>query len=174
MAHELVVFSWVAVMDCRHHPRLSSDLFYQSLSLNATGSEPLRRICRIFCGDTGGDHGLHDYCLDDPVSMKDPTGLFPPALLLLAGIGSSLGLGLGGSYGAAAIVDSITKAHDGQESTAARDAIKSVAPRVAQIHNAAFFPGKVATGYASTGIWRVLAGISLMELLMKGSGDSTK
>ena len=27
-------------------------------------------------GDTGGDHDLHDYCLDDPVSMRDPLGLF--------------------------------------------------------------------------------------------------
>ncbi len=26
-------------------------------------------------GDTGGDHDLYDYCVDDPVSMNDPSGL---------------------------------------------------------------------------------------------------
>ena len=27
-------------------------------------------------GDTGGDHDLWDYCVDDPVTMNDPMGLF--------------------------------------------------------------------------------------------------
>ena len=27
-------------------------------------------------GDTGGDHDLYDYCVDDPVSFVDPQGLF--------------------------------------------------------------------------------------------------
>lgn len=26
-------------------------------------------------GDTGGDHDVYDYCVDDPVSMRDPSGL---------------------------------------------------------------------------------------------------
>ena len=26
-------------------------------------------------GDTGGDHDLYDYCVDDPVSFVDPQGL---------------------------------------------------------------------------------------------------
>jgi len=26
-------------------------------------------------GDTGGDHDLYDYCIDDPVNRVDPTGL---------------------------------------------------------------------------------------------------
>lgn len=26
-------------------------------------------------GDTGGDHDLYEYCVDDPVTMNDPTGL---------------------------------------------------------------------------------------------------
>ena len=47
-------------------------------------------------GDTGGDHDLYGYCVDDPVSMNDPSGLFPPALLLLAGKAGSVGIGLGG------------------------------------------------------------------------------
>ncbi len=38
-------------------------------------------------GDTGGDHDLYDYCIDDPVTLNDPTGLFPPALYALALMG---------------------------------------------------------------------------------------
>lgn len=38
-------------------------------------------------GDTGGDHDLWDYCVDDPVSLVDPSGLNPAIipLLFLAG-----------------------------------------------------------------------------------------
>ena len=32
-------------------------------------------------GDTGGDHDLYDYCIDDPVTMNDPSGLSPGLLL---------------------------------------------------------------------------------------------
>ncbi|SBV99020.1 hypothetical protein KL86DPRO_11493 [uncultured delta proteobacterium] len=28
-------------------------------------------------GDTGGDHDVYDYCVDDPVSLVDPAGLNP-------------------------------------------------------------------------------------------------
>ena len=28
-------------------------------------------------GDTGGDHDVYDYCIDDPVTMNDPSGLYP-------------------------------------------------------------------------------------------------
>ncbi len=31
-------------------------------------------------GDTGGDHDLYDYCVDDPVSAYDPTGLIQQGL----------------------------------------------------------------------------------------------
>ncbi|HEU6436151.1 MAG TPA: RHS repeat-associated core domain-containing protein [Nitratidesulfovibrio sp.] len=31
-------------------------------------------------GDTGGDHDLYDYCVDDPVSAYDPTGLIQHGL----------------------------------------------------------------------------------------------
>ncbi len=31
-------------------------------------------------GDTGGDHDLYDYCVDDPVSAYDPTGLIKQGL----------------------------------------------------------------------------------------------
>jgi RHS repeat-associated protein len=31
-------------------------------------------------GDTGGDHDLYDYCVDDPVSAYDPTGLIMQGL----------------------------------------------------------------------------------------------
>ena len=32
-------------------------------------------------GDTGGDHDLYDYCVDDPVSCVDPAGLFPGSVM---------------------------------------------------------------------------------------------
>ena len=89
-------------------------------------------------GDTGGDHDLYDYCVDDPVSMNDPSGLFPPALLLLAGMAGSAGIGLGGAYGAAKIVDAIKELQEGKESSVARDAIKTVAPHAVDIHTKAF------------------------------------
>ena len=38
-------------------------------------------------GDTGGNHDLYDYCIDDPLTMNDPSGLFPPALYALAAFG---------------------------------------------------------------------------------------
>ena len=35
-----------------------------------------RFTCPDPLGDTGGDHDLYDYCVDDPVNMTDPSGLF--------------------------------------------------------------------------------------------------
>lgn len=35
-----------------------------------------RFTCPDPMGDTGGDHDLYDYCVDDPVNMRDPMGLF--------------------------------------------------------------------------------------------------
>ncbi len=34
-----------------------------------------RFTCPDPLGDTGGDHDLYDYCVDDPVNMVDPEGL---------------------------------------------------------------------------------------------------
>ena len=38
-----------------------------------------RFTCPDPLGDTGGDHDLYDYCVDDPVSLVDPLGLNPHA-----------------------------------------------------------------------------------------------
>ena len=118
-------------------------------------------------GDTGGDHDVYEYCVDDPVSCVDPTGLwFLPALAwayrgtvaladsypYLAGAAGGalgLGLGLGGSYLAAAGVDKwgshyappgMRNNGPQKESTAARDAVKAVAPAVAATHAAGLAP----------------------------------
>lgn len=84
-------------------------------------------------GDTGGDHDLYDYCVDDPVTMNDPMGLFPAALAFLGGQGLALGLGLGGAYGAATVADQIKSSRDGEKSTVARDAITTITPPLAGI-----------------------------------------
>lgn len=39
-----------------------------------------RFTCPDPLGDTGGDHDLYDYCVDDPVSLVDPIGLNPFAV----------------------------------------------------------------------------------------------
>ncbi|MDL2210781.1 hypothetical protein LJC26_08265, partial [Desulfovibrio sp. OttesenSCG-928-O18] len=41
---------------------------YDPLTGRFTSPDPL--------GDTGGDHDLYDYCVDDPVTMRDGKGLF--------------------------------------------------------------------------------------------------
>lgn len=85
-------------------------------------------------GDTGGDHDLYDYCVDDPVSFTDKAGLtpaaIPPLAIYIAAKLGALGLGLGGTYGAAYVVDKIKSKKDGEESTETRDTIKKVAPEV--------------------------------------------
>ena len=40
-----------------------------------------RFTCPDPLGDTGGDHDLYDYCVDDPVNMVDPEGLRGEALV---------------------------------------------------------------------------------------------
>jgi hypothetical protein len=76
----------------------------------------------------------------------DPTGLNPAAALAIAlsaaGKLGALGLGLGGAYAAATIVDEAITQRDGEESTTARDAIKEIAPTVIDIQGAAPGLGK--------------------------------
>ncbi|MCL1939889.1 MAG: RHS repeat-associated core domain-containing protein [Desulfovibrionaceae bacterium] len=88
-------------------------------------------------GDTGGDHDLYDYCVDDPVTMNDPTGLTPlialsplikAALAGTAGKAAALGLGLAGAYGAAKAVDKL----EGKGGTKAQDGVEAVASKVAR------------------------------------------
>ena len=125
-------------------------------------------------GDTGGDHDLWDYCVDDPVSINDPTGLWPPLLVLAAGIAGSLGLGVGGSYGAAKIADSIKTNQEGMESSAGRDAVLKVTPKVINTHRAAFLPGELAAGAAVGKLGQTLLTKSFLEFFLKGKGDSSQ
>lgn len=43
-----------------------------------------RFTCKDPAGDTGGDHDLYDYCVDDPVNALDPKGLLGQPLKYLA------------------------------------------------------------------------------------------
>ncbi|MDL2210766.1 RHS repeat-associated core domain-containing protein, partial [Desulfovibrio sp. OttesenSCG-928-O18] len=86
-------------------------------------------------GDTGGDHDLYDYCVDDPVSMADPTGLHPIAGFFLgmmkAGVISAGGLATAGliAEGANAVMGS--KESSGKAMNGAVQGIKMVPPAVA-------------------------------------------
>jgi RHS repeat-associated protein len=53
-----------------------------------TAPDPLR--------DTGGDHDLYDYCVDEPVGRVDPEGTFGFLVPLLAGLAGATGLAWGG------------------------------------------------------------------------------
>jgi len=81
-------------------------------------------------GDTGGDHDLYDYCVDDPVTMNDPTGLYAlPAIpyavkMALAGAAGAIGKGLVVPWGVAKVM--------GRE-----DAVEAVAPMVVGAKGAA-------------------------------------
>jgi RHS repeat-associated protein len=92
-------------------------------------------------GDTGGDHDLYDYCVDDPVTMNDPAGLFPPLLLFLGGKALALGLGLAGTYGAAKVTDWIKSRQEGKESSTARDSVRTVTPWAAGMSAFSALPG---------------------------------
>ncbi len=122
-------------------------------------------------GDTGGDHDLWDYCVDDPINLTDPTGLIAPIPLLLAGLIGSFGLGLGGSYGAAAIADAIKSGRDGKEGAPAKDAVIKVAPEVYKAHRAGFLPGEIALGGALGKLRQILLGKIMPEFVLQGKGD---
>ena len=105
-------------------------------------------------GDTGGDHDLYEYCVDDPVSMCDPEGLVPVPLLFLAGKALALGLGLGGAYAAAGATDALGSRyteHDikgrrpGTSSTPAWDGVNQIAPTVAATSAVSTIPGLAVT-----------------------------
>ena len=80
-------------------------------------------------GDTGGDHDLYDYCIDDPVTMNDPAGLIAPLLVMggvLAAKALGLGVGLGGMYVAGKATDAANKSA-GRKAPSAAKAVEEVA-----------------------------------------------
>lgn len=103
-------------------------------------------------GDTGGDHDLYDYCVDDPVSMNDPVGLFPPALLFLGYKALALLIAGGGAYGAAYAADKIKSKRDGEESSAAVGAMNKIAPVVGKAWWDSTLPGRLVLGNPAMGL----------------------
>ncbi|WP_027188386.1 RHS repeat domain-containing protein, partial [Desulfovibrio cuneatus] len=99
-------------------------------------------------GDTGGDHDLYDYCVDDPVSMNDPSGLIAPAVLgaFLAGKAAALGLGVGGAWVAGKMADTIHSERDETERTEAVDGVKKTLSKTAAISGVSTIPGAVVMG----------------------------
>ena len=67
-------------------------------------------------GDTGGDHDLYEYCVDDPVSLYDPEGL--NAASALGGIVATGVVYQAGKYALEKIGEAIGVALGGFKSTA--------------------------------------------------------
>lgn len=60
-------------------------------------------------GDTGGDHDLWEYCVDDPVNANDPLGLFAFLLPFAGAMAGATVLGYGGTKVAASAADTFNK-----------------------------------------------------------------
>lgn len=96
-------------------------------------------------GDTGGDHDLWDYCVDDPVSMNDPSGLIAPLLLFGLGQLGAGALGIGLSYAAAGISDFLNRKDDSKKQSAV-EAMNTVTPYVGATMAAGATPGALVLG----------------------------
>lgn len=94
-------------------------------------------------GDTGGDHDLWDYCIDDPVSMNDPSGLVPPPVLFGLGMLGATSVAGAGVYGAAAAVDGMEYARSGK-TAGAIGGVNEIAPITGGTIALGAVPGMVA------------------------------
>lgn len=85
-------------------------------------------------GDTGGDHDLYDYCIDDPISATDKNGLLPILIPLIIGGKLLAGaIAAGGLYASAKTANKIKSKTTGVETTAALDAVDKVKGKTAAI-----------------------------------------
>jgi RHS repeat-associated protein len=82
-------------------------------------------------GDTGGDHDLWDYCVDDPVNANDPLGLFAFLLPFAGAMAGATVLGYGGTKMAASAADTFNKS-----GTKAQTAVDKPLDTVANINSA--------------------------------------
>ncbi len=112
-------------------------------------------------GDTGGDHDLYDYCVDDPVSMSDPTGLNPKILpdlaervILAAGptVVKKLGLGIGilGASLAASIAAGIGRKAGSANPNAAKEGLAGVFPMVEKVSGISEAVGSIPSDPVNT------------------------
>ena len=83
------------------------------------------------------DPSVGRFTAPDPVTMNDPSGLFPPLLLFLGGKALALGIAAAGAYGSAWVADRIKSARDGKKSDDAVEAMNTVAPKVVAASTAA-------------------------------------
>ncbi|UZP66865.1 hypothetical protein N1030_14810 [Desulfovibrio mangrovi] len=100
-------------------------------------------------GDTGGDHDLWDYCVDDPVNANDPLGLF---VFLLPFAAAAYGLNKSGTKAQAAVdnpLDTVANINSAMVEIAALPEVGAAgvqyAPQAAKMANQA---GKAANLYA--------------------------
>ena len=120
-------------------------------------------------GDTGGDHDLYEYCIDDPVTLNDPSGLFPPLALFVGAKALALGIAAIGAYKSAEAVDNMTSARDGKKSTAAVDAMNNVAPYVGNAWFQSLWPGRIVLPNRA-----ISTGLSVGQFILQGKSDSKR
>jgi RHS repeat-associated protein len=100
-------------------------------------------------GDTGGDHDLYDYCVDDPITLSDPAGLFPILALLGIALAAKAGgalAGLGISHLAASGVDVGNMVANGKIDKRASEAVAQVSPKVLEASALSSLPLMAAVG----------------------------
>ena len=105
-----------------------------------------RFTCPDPLGDTGGDHDVYDYCVDDPVTMNDPSGLIPPLLLFLGAKAAMGVIATAGVYGAATGADWWHSVTTGEKTTKARDGVKRIAGKAIKTVVTGMIPGAIAIG----------------------------
>lgn len=125
-------------------------------------------------GDTGGDHDSYDYCIDDPVTLNDPEGLFPPLLWFLGGKIVALGIAAAGAYSSAWAADTVTSVRNGKKSSDAVDAMNRVAPHVGKAAWDSTLPGRMGIGAATKGVGFVLGTKAAIDFVNHGRSDSRK
>jgi len=122
-------------------------------------------------GDTGGDHDLYDYCIDDPINLNDPSGLYARALAAAAQYAGgklfATGLAATGLAVAANGADAIVNFFSGTDNSTVADNVYKVAPTALKIigTNALVAPLPVLVTKAATvanfvrggGIWNRLS-----------------
>ena len=115
-----------------------------------------RFTCPDPLGDTGGDHDLYDYCVDDPVNSYDITGLLPdtfdilfdgawnaflptPVRLFEAIKDVGIGITKPVMYGLALGVDAAHRRKTGKDDSPMWDALDTVYPKVQEISDISRF-----------------------------------
>ncbi|WP_319541252.1 RHS repeat-associated core domain-containing protein [uncultured Pseudodesulfovibrio sp.] len=123
-------------------------------------------------GDAGGDADWYGYCLDDPVNMADPSGLFAFIGPLLSGLAGATGIATLGAGGAALTADglgALANKNEGDPFKATKGTAKAVAGA------AAINAGIGATAASGAGIAKAVpAAVAAAPTIIRQGKEATK